>query len=647
MDKDGSWTATVPEDVVLEEGEEITAVQTDVSGNTSDEDTETIHDTTAPDAPVIDSVEPGDTTITGTGEPGATVTITYPDGTTQEVTVDKDGNWTATVPEGIVLEEGDKVTAVQTDAVGNTGDKATETVHDTTAPDAPVINPIEPGDTTITGSGEPGATVTITYPDDTTQEVTVDKDGNWTATVPEGIVLEEGDKVTAVQTDDVGNTGDKATETVHDITPPPAPVIDPVEAGDTTITGTGEPGATVTITYPDGTTQYVEVDKEGNWTVTVPEGVTLEDGDEIIATQTDLGGNTGAPDSETVHDTTAPDAPKAEPVASEDKTITGTGEPGATVVITFPDGTTAEGTVKDDGTWTVDIPATVDLEGGEELTLTQTDEAGNKSEPATVTIKDATAPDAPVIYPIYEGDTTINGTGESGAVVTITYPNGTTQRTVVDENGNWSVKPPKPLKAGDEITAVQKDEAGNVSGPAEATVQARPAPDAPTVLPYHEGDRTINGSGEPGATITITYPDGRTQQTTVGRDGKWSVRPNANLVAGDTFMVKQTDKYGKTSESITVKVLARRQAVPQDPLVMPVLQPIFEGAHRIAGTATPKAKVFVRLPDGTEKIVITSEDGTWNVTSDLDLLPDDLVIVHTELNRNQTPAVMSQVLAKP
>ncbi|ELX03659.1 hypothetical protein ACIN7338_3278 [Acinetobacter baumannii OIFC338] len=54
------------------------------------------------------------------------------------------------------------------------------TIHklyiDTTAPDAPVINPVN-GTDPITGTAEPGSTVTVTYPDGTTATVVAGTDG--------------------------------------------------------------------------------------------------------------------------------------------------------------------------------------------------------------------------------------------------------------------------------------------------------------------------------------------------------------------------------------------------------------------------------------------------------------------------------------
>ena len=54
-------------------------------------------------------------------------------------------------------------------------------------------------------------------------------------------------------------------------------------------------------------------------------------------------------------------------VTSDATQVTGQAEPGSTVTVTFPDGTTATGTADDRGNYTIDIPSNVDLNGGEEL----------------------------------------------------------------------------------------------------------------------------------------------------------------------------------------------------------------------------------------------------------------------------------------
>ena len=121
---------------------------------------------------------------------------------------------------------------------------------------------------------------------------------------------------------------------------------------------------------------------------------------------TDSAGNSGTPTAQTITiDTTAPTAPTLNQVTGDNLInaseaaagfdITGTGEPGATITLAAP--TLAGGNtaiVQNDGTWSIPVtPADVTAmgEGETELALTQTDPAGNTSNPATQTITVDTA----------------------------------------------------------------------------------------------------------------------------------------------------------------------------------------------------------------------------------------------------------------
>ena len=86
-------------------------------------------DTAAPSAPVIDPVN-GTDPITGTAEPGSTVTVTYPNGDTATVVAGPDGTWTVPNPG---LNDGDKVEAIAADPAGNPSLPGTATV-DAVAP---------------------------------------------------------------------------------------------------------------------------------------------------------------------------------------------------------------------------------------------------------------------------------------------------------------------------------------------------------------------------------------------------------------------------------------------------------------------------------------------------------------------------------
>ena len=78
---------------------------------------------------------------------------------------------------------------------------------------------------------------------------------------------------------------------------PAAPVVNPVKAGDTAITGTAEAGSTVEVTLPDGTKVSAKADKDGKFSIPVSG---LNAGDTDSVTTTDEAGNTSATTTVTV-----------------------------------------------------------------------------------------------------------------------------------------------------------------------------------------------------------------------------------------------------------------------------------------------------------------------------------------------------------
>ena len=155
--------------------------------------------------PAIDDVHEGDKTITGTGEPGSKVTVTHDGKKIGEDVVGNDGKWKVEVP-GDSLKQGKTVKVTQ-DAGKKTAEKTVQgpregdSNKDTTPP---TVNPIKPGDKTITGKDDrPNSTIKVTLPNGKVIETTTDKDGKWKVDVPSGVELKPGDKITA--TDEAGN----------------------------------------------------------------------------------------------------------------------------------------------------------------------------------------------------------------------------------------------------------------------------------------------------------------------------------------------------------------------------------------------------------------------------------------------------------
>ena len=231
------------------------------------------------------------------------------------------------------------------------------------------------------------------------------------------------------------------------------------------MTGAGEPDASVAVYDTDGVTVLGTgtVQPDGTYSVTIPAQV---NGEELSVTLTDAAGNESLPTSTLAPDLTAPDAPTADVDDATGTQVTGNGEPGATVTVYDVDGTTVLGTgaVQPDGSYSVTIPAQTN---GEDLTVTQTDTAGNESLPATAEAPDLTAPDAPTADVDDSTGTLVTGMGEPGATVTVYDVDGTTVLGTgsVDPDGSYSVTIPAQTN-GEDLTVTQTDAAGNESDPA-------------------------------------------------------------------------------------------------------------------------------------------------------------------------------------
>ncbi|WP_252513163.1 Ig-like domain-containing protein, partial [Acinetobacter oleivorans] len=95
------------------------------------------------------------------------------------------------------------ITVTATDPAGNAGTDTAVVTIDTTAPNAPVLDPINATDP-VTGTAEAGSTVTVSVPDGTTATVVAGTDGSWSVANPGD--LTDGQTVTATATDPAGNT---------------------------------------------------------------------------------------------------------------------------------------------------------------------------------------------------------------------------------------------------------------------------------------------------------------------------------------------------------------------------------------------------------------------------------------------------------
>ena len=492
------------------------------------------------------------------GEKSAKVVVAYPDGSTE--TVDVTVNVAAADQD--LLSDADRYEPEAKDGV---------TTSEGETPDAGALIDNKgdlPAGTTFEWEQEPNVsvpgkttgTVKVNYPDGSSEtvdvelevtEVPTDADGH----DPQGRDLDVAEGGELDPADAITNKGDLPAGTEFEFDGP----VDTSTPGD-------KP-ATVIVAYPDGSTDSVKI------TVTVTEVATQADefepvGKTIIVAQ---GGN--------------PDA--AEGIANKGDLPAGTefefdgpvdtsavGEKSAKVVVAYPDGSTE----------TVDV--TVNVAAADQDLLPDNE----RYEPQW---NDTTIDDS--------SKTTIENKGDElphGTEVELGWSHGGLNQGKEDwdvdleENGDITVTPGADAQPGDAIvievelnypdgTSETKTIMVQVSGDREEFVPGNFGElppltgddnddltagdvftDAPTVNDVHPGDNIITGTGKPGATITVTGPNGFSTTTTVHENGQWSVDLTGGATPETQFIVSQKDGDKNESDQVLVTVGKDNVIVP-------------------------------------------------------------------------------------
>ncbi|MVN21798.1 Ig-like domain-containing protein [Mucilaginibacter arboris] len=614
--------------------------------------------TIAPSVPVLVSgtiTNSNTPTITGTSEAGSTVTL-Y-DGTTVigTATADGSGNWSIVTSTLIDGTHSLTATATFPNNVSPRSSALTITV-DTTAPAVASILAPANGNISantrpvITGTAEANSTVSLYDGTTLIGTTTANPTGNWSI-IPVTALADGSHSLTVTAKDAAGNVSAASTATTItvDTTAPLAPSVPALASGGTitgnnrpTVTGTAEAGSTVTL-Y-DGTTVIgtATADANGNWSITP--AITLADGNHNLTTKAkDAAGNVSAasPVATITVDTVPPVTPSVPVLASlgtitnnNKPTVTGTAEPGSTVILY--DGTTVIGTATADanGNWSI-TPATALADGNHSLAVAVKDAAGNMSTVSTATTitVDTIAPAAPSVPVLASGGTitnnnkpTITGTAEPGSTVTLYDGTTVIGTTTADASGNWSITPATALADGSHnLTTKAKDAAGNISAASATTITVDTiVPAAPSVPVLASGGTitnnnkpTITGTAEPGSTVTLY--DGTTVIGTATADasGNWSITPATVLADGShNLTTKAKDAAGNVSAASVVAAVTVDTKAPAVPVIAGDVNKgsVNTTKPTIAGTAEAGSTVSIYM-DGILLATVTADaNGNYSYT---------------------------------
>lgn len=721
-DINGNWNYT-PTSALGQGAHVFTVTATDAANNTSAAASwKIIVDSIAPSVPVITLIyddvgsitgnvaNNGFTndktpTISGTGEPGSLVTL-YDNGLQMAVFfIDRTGTWSHNVTTDEALAEGThRFTVTATDAAGNvvTSPNPVIVTVDTQAPAAPVIvsatddvgnaptdlpTGSRSNDTLplLKGTGTVDSTITIYDGATPIGTTTVLAGGTWSFQVTQP--LSEGPHaLSAIATDAAGNASSAGNFTLTiDTTPPAAPVISSAEglvgsstqtlinggstkSAEPTLSGTGEPGATITIYDNSAPIGSALVQPNGTWTF-IPDTPLLDGPHKFTATATDVAGNVGIPSAGfTLTVDNLPPVKPEPPTITDDAnpitgivtngitndttpTFSGTGSAGDLITIYLSGTPPLQGTatVGADGTWSFTPPAPV-APGSYQITVTATDPAGNVSQPSVATnLEIDTTPSAPPVIIAandnvggFQGDLapnavtddttpTIRGTGTDGDTITL-YNGSTMIGTTTVVGGVWSITPGTALANGSyTLTATATDPAGNTSGSSNSvsftvnttTLTQPQVTDIQDNVGIITGSLTnnsvtddttptISGTGTPGSTVLI-YEGGNPvaiATATVAANGTWSVdvplTPNATHTL--TFVAK--DAAGNVLAAGNPVILKIDTLPPGDPIVTSVNP----DGTQVSGTAEEGSTVIIRSGTTVLGQGIADSSGNYVIT---------------------------------
>jgi hypothetical protein len=357
-----------------------------------------------------------------------------------------------------------------------------------------------------------------------------------------------------------------------------------------TISGTAAANSTVKFAV-DGTAvaATATADASGNWSFT-PTG--LGDGQHtVVATQTDVAGNTGSSSLAFTLDTAAgtvtsklasDTGTSASDKITSSAALAGTAAPNAVVKFTV-DGTPIAATATADANGNWSFAPTGLADGQHTVVATQTDPAGNTSSGSFIFNLDTTAPVvtastmAALALALPAGSTpaapSITGTADANSVVRFTVDGTQVAETVTtDGSGNWSYTP-TTLSAGNHtIVANQADAAGNVGSAAVSLSVAALPPTVTEKLSYDTGssatdkitsNATLTGTADPGSVVTFTIDGTPVSATaTANASGAWSFTPSGLADGTHTVVASQTNAGGAAGSASMTFILDTKGIAP-------------------------------------------------------------------------------------
>ncbi|MEH7159159.1 Ig-like domain-containing protein, partial [Neobacillus drentensis] len=197
---------------------------------------------------------------------------------------------------------------------------------------------------------------------------------------------------------------------------------------------------------------------------------------------------------------------------------------------------------------------TIDLQKATaKLEVVAIDNAGNESETTTLFVKDATAPEKPLVNEVTDKDTSVTGHAEAESKVEVKIKGSVIGTGSAGEDGQYQVII-DAQKAGTELVIVATDNSGNASDETPVVVKDVTAPEKPEVSTVSDKDTNITGLAEAGSKIEVKVNGVVIGTGKAEQDRKYQVTIRVQK-AGTVLTVIAIDTAENESESVTIKVI--------------------------------------------------------------------------------------------
>jgi large repetitive protein len=429
--------------------------------------------------------------------------------------------------------------------------------------------------------------------------------------------------------------------------PPPAdldpPTIDatdsPTNRNPITLTGGGKAGASVTVNGGSSPASSL-VGTDGRYSVAV--NLKANSTNILLVSQSENNRTSDPTQVTVVHDDMAPATPVIDPVTTPtsetSQVIRGSADLETTVSITGG-AQAATGDVDASGRFAISVSLTPDSINA--LTVIATDEAGNDSGPAQVTIAQESDVElaAPSLAPTpsYTNQPTlaVNGSGRANLMVRVSGGVATVEAPITAE-GTFSAEVELLANEENTLSVFVIDEAGARTSPPATIVVIHD--DVPPALPLVAAIASptgasivrISGSSEASASITASIMEDGSSETAVA-DAAGNFALNLSLVVNSTNTIDiiATD-FAMNASRPTTLVVVQDDSLPVPPQVDPVQTPTNQNPITLTGL-TEVGGEQIEISGGAAAVMVNAAgDGTF--TAQVQLNPNarnTLVVART------------------